>query len=160
MQHISTTDSNISIIDGTRVRTTAGAETARVDTHSDSTWETGTNTSARLVSPAQVKAAIDANSFASGQSWSTVTRAIATNYTNNTGQPIKAKMLFSTVNTGGNTTQGRAAFSVDGVVVDRVAYIDRQNSNADLSVGDLVPPGSTYRWEIFNGGSPSFVELR
>ena len=157
--YLDSSDSNISIIDGTRVRTTAGAETARVDTHSDSTWETGTNTSARLVSPAQVKAAVDANSFASSQSWQdmlnpSVQRSRNTDYTNNTGSPI----MVSVSMTGGNEFV-ELDLLVDGLIVARSAGDPDIASLIRHTANTIVPPGSTYRVQGSDRIS-NWVELR
>jgi hypothetical protein len=49
------------ILDDTQVVTTAGSQTGLLGGQTTGTWQTGTGTTESLVSPAQVKAAIDAN---------------------------------------------------------------------------------------------------
>ena len=71
--YLDPSDPNISVILGTVVRDPFGGEAGKIDVHSTATWQAGTATSARLVSPAQVKAAIDSavpsdTGFSSSQS--------------------------------------------------------------------------------------------
>lgn len=49
------------ILDNTQVVSTAGSQTGLLGGQTTNTWQTGTGTTESLVSPAQVKAAIDAN---------------------------------------------------------------------------------------------------
>lgn len=49
------------ILDDTQVTNTSGTQTGLLGDQSTATWETGTSTTESLVSPAKVKAAIDAN---------------------------------------------------------------------------------------------------
>ncbi len=51
------------LIDNTEVVNTSGTQTGLIGDQATSTWTTGTGTTESLVSPAKVKAAVDANAF-------------------------------------------------------------------------------------------------
>ena len=90
--------------------------------------------------------------FAVSQTWQNVTssRAASTTYTNSTGKPI---MVFITCG---------------GSFVGAVLYVDsvqagggRDNTEgAACNLNTVVPPGSTYRLEVANGGPSYWAELR
>ena len=79
------------ILDDTQVTNTSGTQTGLLGDQATATWEAGSGTTESLVSPAKVKAAIDAlvsSGFGVGQSWQIVTRSSGVWYQNTTGKPI------------------------------------------------------------------------
>ena len=82
------------IFDDTQVVNSSGTQTGLIGDQATSAWEAGTSTTESLVSPAKVKAAIDALVPAPvgvGQTWQNLTnsRAANTSYQNTTGRPIQ-----------------------------------------------------------------------
>lgn len=81
------------VLDDTQVVNTSGSQTGLLGDQATATWETGTATTESLVSPAKVKAAIDAlaSSVGVGQTWQDVSasRLAGTSYQNTTGAPIQ-----------------------------------------------------------------------
>lgn len=84
------------ILDDTVVTTAAGVDTnGIIGDQATATWETGTGTTESLVSPAKVKAAVEAlsptpqNLLGVNQTWSVVARTSGTSYRNTTGRPIQ-----------------------------------------------------------------------
>jgi len=57
--YVDQTNNLVHVLDDTEVANTSGTKVGVLGDHSDATWVTGTNTEKRLVSPAQVKGAID-----------------------------------------------------------------------------------------------------
>jgi hypothetical protein len=82
-----------SLMDDTPVVNNSGVQQGVVGDQATSTWETGTGTTESLVSPAKVKAAIDALALTVGvgQTWQDVSgsRSANTSYQNTTGKPIQ-----------------------------------------------------------------------
>lgn len=90
------------IFDDTKVVNSSGTQTGLIGDQAEATWETGTGTTESLVSPAKVKAAIDANTSTGvgiSQSWQNPSRSVNTSYQNTTGQPIMVTVAYSTSNT-------------------------------------------------------------
>ena len=90
------------IFDDTKVVNSSGTQTGLIGDQAEATWETGTGTTESLVSPAKVKAAIDAlsasNTLGVGQSWQSVSRAANTTYQNTTGKPIQVSVGWALSN--------------------------------------------------------------
>lgn len=116
-------------------------------TQGQSTWEAGTSTTESVVSPAKVKAAIDALAGASGigvgQSWSSyATGQNSVSGTNATGTPYMVVVFqfgnLPTVTVGGIQIQ------------DTVA-------NASGAVAFIVPNGIS--WSVSFGGTPGYVRI-
>jgi hypothetical protein len=79
------------ILDDTQVMNTGGTQTGLLGDQATATWEAGSGTTESLVSPAKIKAAIDAlvpSGIGYGQVWQAVTRVANTVYQNGTGKPI------------------------------------------------------------------------
>ena len=101
------------IFDDTQVVNSSGTQTGLIGDQATSAWEDGTSTTESLVSPAKVKAAVDALVPASvgvGQTWQDVSgsRAFATSYQNTTGRAIQVNISGSSagavqVSTDGST---------------------------------------------------------
>ena len=88
------------------------------------------------------------SSLGYGQTWQTVTRALATTYYNTTGKPITLVMTAI----GQNITQ-----SVNGVsILTSCGY-----STAIVNTTLIIPAAASYSWTLNSGvGSQSFSELR
>ncbi len=89
------------ILDNTQVVNTSGTQTGLLGDQSTATWEAGTDTTESLVSPAKVKAAIDANlpdTLGVNQSYASTTLTTNTWYQNTTGRAIA---IYYWLNTGG-----------------------------------------------------------
>ena len=111
-------------------------------TQTEATWEAGTSTTESLVSPAKVKAAVEALSqepIGVGQTWQDLTssRSANTSYQNDTGRPIQ-------VATQGAVSEGRFQVSVDNS-----NWIDTGNTGAagSFRAGQqtIVPHNYYYR---------------
>jgi hypothetical protein len=80
------------ILDDTQVMNTGGTQTGLLGDQATATWEAGSGTTESLISPAKVKAAIEANPVGLGanQTWQDFTgsRVIDTSYQNTTGRSI------------------------------------------------------------------------
>ena len=85
------------ILDDTKLVNTSGTQTGLLGGQATSTWQAGTGTTESLVSPAQVKSAIDSLSagIGVGQSWQSVSRSVGTSYQNTTGKPIMVNVVIS-----------------------------------------------------------------
>ena len=92
------------ILDDTQVTNTSGTQTGLLGDQATATWEAGTGTTESLVSPAKVKAAIDALVFpiGDGQTWQDVSgsRSLATSYQNTTGRSIFVAVYYQSTVTG------------------------------------------------------------
>jgi len=94
------------IFDDTQVVNSSGTQTGIIGDQATATWEAGTSTTESLVSPAKVKAAIEAlvpaptPSIGESQSWAVVSRISGTSYQNTTGRPVQVAANLSGYNTG------------------------------------------------------------
>lgn len=141
--------------DGQLAQWNADGDVVGVDkTLAEATWETGTDTTESLVSPAKVKAAFDAQEqqIGVGQTWQDVTgsRTGGVSYRNTTGRPIM-------VNIHDNQSYGEAQVSVNGSTWVTVAKaIDTSDDQTTASF--IVPNNHYYR--TTSGGFDFWVELR
>lgn len=86
------------------------------------------------------------------QTWKTVTanRAANTNHTNLTGRPIKVKVAAV------GTTQADLLLFVDGELVDACnIYLGTSGGSQTGTVSEVVPAGSSYRYQASQGGLTS-----
>ena len=94
------------ILDDTQVVNTSGTQTGLIGDQSTATWEAGTGITESLVSPAKVKAAIEAlapappPSIGESQTWATASRTSGTSYQNTTGRPVQITVKLSGYTTG------------------------------------------------------------
>ena len=106
MGYLDQTANTFRILDDTQVVNTSGTQTGLLGDQSTATWEVGTGTTESLVSPAKVKAAIEAlvpastPSIGESQTWATASRTSGTSYQNTTGRPIQIAVKLSGYNTG------------------------------------------------------------
>jgi len=80
----------VKILEGTYTSTTSGTPTGILAPHADATWNTGTNTEPRLVSPAQLKtvanASASANTISGGYAY--LSRSSGVGYQNTRSTPV------------------------------------------------------------------------
>ena len=95
------------IFDDTQVVNSSGTQTGLIGDQTTAAWQAGTATTESLVSPAKVKAAIEAltpdpvSPIGEGQSWGVVSRTSGTSYQNTTGRSIEVCANLSGYETGG-----------------------------------------------------------
>jgi len=162
------------LFDDTKVVNSGGTQTGLLGDQSTSVWESGTGTTESLVSPAKVKAAIEAlvtsdtTGFSSSQSWSdeTSSRAFGTTYTNSTGRMIQVAVT-SLGGLSGGQDSFRLGFTISslvgGITISKTVgprgSIGSTTDN-DQSLIFNVPNGSTYRVnQLGNPSLESWFEL-
>jgi hypothetical protein len=142
--------SQFQIFDDTKVVSTSGTQTGLIGDQATAVWEAATGTTESLVSPAKVKAAIDANvseGVGQGQTWQDVSasRANNTQYQNTTGKPIMVSAVGGSVS--GSTT-------IVGYVGTASANLEVTRGNgwyAQPSVIFIVPDQHYYKVNAGNG---------
>ena len=130
------------ILDDTQVTNTSGVQTGLLGDQATSVWEAGTGTTQSLVSPANVKSAVDAlvpDSLGVNQTWQNlgVSRSGNTAYQNTTSRPIQVAITAS--------TQGRVEVSTNGstwVIIQHAMGIFGQSRN---TIAFIVPVNHYYR---------------
>lgn len=146
------------IFDNTNVVNTSGTQTGLLGDQSTATWEAGTGTTESLVSPAKVKAAIDAlapedTEIGAGQSWSSVSLSNGIAVQNTEGRSIQISITVNSYPTGGDNNPIANASNVQ-VSGDGSTWItlgttgSRTNTSSRVSVTAVVPDQHYYR---FNG---------
>lgn len=127
----------LEIYDGTKVVNSAGAETARLDTHLQSAWDAGVSSSARLISPTNLKGAIGAqvgDSVSAGR--------LASAWANIDGATISDDYNISSV-----TSIGTGTYSVN---------IDDNMDNSLYAVfGSAFAPSAALRYRYISIGTRS-----
>ena len=144
------------ILDDTNVVTTSGTQAGLLGDQATSAWEAGTSTTESLVSPAKVKAAIEAlvpDSVGIGQTWQDVSasRTRNTSYQNTTGRAIQVNISGSSAATVQASSNGSTWVSL-GVLGAPGAFA--------MAFTPIIPDQHYYR---VNGGSfdpATWVELR
>jgi hypothetical protein len=154
--YVDQSDNAWRVLDDTQVVNTSGAQTGLLGDQSTATWEAGTGTTESLVSPAKVKAAIEALApgvaLGWGQSWQVVSRSVGTWYQNTTGKPIVFQWR---TNSGGSGS----SLSV-GISTGTSVSLSFSNGSSSLwmSGAVVIPPDHFYK---LNGNSISSArELR
>lgn len=146
-------NSKVHIIDGTEVANASGSTTAVIDTHSNATWEAGTNTEKRLVSPAQIKGAIESLNEAVGidQTWQTVTRS------SNTWYQAPSRPIMIGVSCTGATNEAHVGATTGSAI--RVAYNNAPGSGfyEQYHISLIIPANHYYR---VKGNISEWRELR
>lgn len=155
--YVDQTNNLVHILDDTEVANTSGTKIGVLGDHTDATWTTGTNTEKRLVSPAQVKSAIETlttDGVGIGQTWQDLlsSRSSGTSYQNTTGQPI---MIYASQVSASGTSSILANVSTDNSTWVEVAY-GSGRYGAD-SVTFIVPDDHYYK---VNGTIRKWAELR
>lgn len=134
------TNDAFKLIDNTELVTTSGTVTGILGDQASSVWTTGTGTTESLVSPAKVKAAIDAFAPAPvgvSQTWQDTSgsRTAGTGYQNTTGKAIQVAVQLGT---------GTTSFQVSS---DGTTYLTVANGNASVSVPAtaIIPDDHYYK---------------
>lgn len=164
--YLDQTSDSFRILDDTQVVNTSGTQTGLLGDQSTATWETGTGTVESLVSPAKLKAALDANAsgLGVGQTWQDVKSSRSANdtaYQNTTGKPIQ---VVVSVWKDSNTDNGYFRVSSDGstyVNVKRLRLRPADSTNPSAEV--IVPNNHYYKVGGWSWGTPTvdnWVELR
>lgn len=129
------------ILDDTQVMNTSGTQTGLLGDQTTATWQAGTGTTESLVSPAKVKAAIEANPTGLGasQTWQdfTSSRVIDTSYQNTTGRSICVL-----VTTASNMSM---QISTNGTTWLKVSGGNAASNNYPVSHSIIVPDNIYYR---------------
>jgi hypothetical protein len=102
--------------------------------------------------------AAPAPSIGVGQTWQDVTgsRAVGTNYTNTTGNPI-----FISVSGGGQPNNGAMSMTVGGVLLGIQGFQSIASGRSNATMNAIVPNNTTYRVDNVTGWSlVSWAELR
>jgi len=158
--YLDQTGDNFRILDDTQVVNTSGTQTGLLGDQATSTWETGTGTIESLVSPAKVKAAIDANVTGLGfnQTWQNLTasRSFNTIYQNTTGIPIAVNV------TGVPAVDSTMIFQVssNSDMSSSVQLGGQFDNNGQTSISAIIPDDQYYRVSVFSAPLTAWAELR
>ena len=162
-----------SIFDNTLVVSTSGTQRGLLGDQTTSTWQAGTGTTESLVSPAKIKAAVEAlvpagdSPIGVGQSWAIYTRSGTTQ--NTSGRPIQVNcsMTASRITSGGgggSTTTGAGNFQLSSdnstfITLGSVSSpaVDGTNS---LAFSVIVPDNYYYKASGTGNFGTIFAELR
>jgi len=152
---VTATTAELNYVDGvtSNIQTQLGAK-ADDTTQAEAVWETGTSTTESIVSPAKVKAAIEAlapdSGIGVGQSWSNPSRSVGTSYQNTTAIPI----MVTVTGRGGND-DGLFQVSSDNSTWVIVGVI---NNFYTTSCTAIVPNNHYYK--LTNVDFVTWAELR
>lgn len=158
--YLDQTGDNFRILDDTQVVNTSGSQTGLLGDQATSTWQTGTGTTESLVSPAKVKAAIDANVTGLGfnQTWQNLTasRSFNTIYQNTTGIPIAVNV------TGGPAGNSTMIFQVssNSDMSSSVQLGGQFDNDGQTSISAIIPDDQYYRVAVGSAALNAWAELR
>ena len=140
-----------SLLDDTKVVNTSGTQTGLLGDQTTAVWQAGTGNTESLVSPAKVKAAIEAlvpeptPSIGESQSWAVVSRTSGTSYQNTTGRPIQVSANLSTYNTG--PPDNLNVDSYFEVSSDNSTWVEVGRSSAGtVNVSPIIPNNYYYKY--------------
>lgn len=171
--YLNQSTNEFSLFDDTKVVNSSGTQTAFLGDQATASWETGTSTTESLVSPAKVKAAIEAlvpaaeSPIGVGQTWAIYSRSGTTQ--NTTGRPIQVNCTISasTVTSGGqggSTTRGSGNFqlSADNSTFITLGSVDSPPTDGTNSVAFSVIIPDDYYYKASGSGNfgKIFAELR
>lgn len=154
------------ILDDTQVTNTSGTQTGLIGDQATATWEAGTGTTESLVSPAKVKAAIEAltptvdDPIGVNQSWGVVSLSSGSARQNTTGRPIQASVTvqsFASGNLLDIANSSNIQVSSDGLSWVTVAST-ALSTQSDYKVSStmIIPNNHYYR---YNGSLVSAAEM-
>ena len=141
------------LFDNTQIVNSGGTQTGLLGDQAESVWEAGTGTTESLVSPAKVKAAVEAlvpeqdDPIGVGQTFSSFSNGANTSYQNSTGRPIQVTYR-TVVSTGGGSGSANAYFEVssNNSSWETVGWITGgPNDNHGGTVTSIIPNGYYYR---------------
>jgi hypothetical protein len=160
---VTATTAEINHLDGVTSAIQAQIDTKyEAATQTGATWEAGTSTTESLVSPAKLKAAVEAlasEPIGVGQSWATAARTADTSYRNTTGRPIQVSATIATyaVADGESTSYIPSTLEVSD---DNSVWVEVGKSSGGLggrsTVNIIVPDDHYYR---FSGEYSTFAVL-
>lgn len=136
----------LEILDDTHLVNTSGTQTGLLGGQTQTTWNTGTGTTESLISPAQLKAAINnvVNSGALGvnQTWQDMSgsRTSNTAYQNTTGRPIQISVGWALSNVA------EIKVSSDGTNYVTVTYTSYSSDYHDVAP-IIIPDDHYYKLE-------------
>lgn len=147
--YLDQTGSQFQVFDDTKVVNTSGTQTGLIGDQATATWEAGTGTTESLVSPAKVKAVVDANTseIGVGQTWQDVkaSRANNTTYQNTTGKPIYVYVR------GGTASGGSSISASVGVSSPNVQAAAQSAYFGGPGIWFIVPDQHYYSASASNG---------
>lgn len=158
--YLDQTGSQFQVFDDTKVVNTSGTQTGLIGDQATATWEAGTGTTESLVSPAKVKAVVDANisEIGVGQTWQDVTlsRADNTLYQNTTDKPIMAAVTASNLSSGAANMDVYVGTSAATLVRIQAAsgYFSLMTSTF------IIPAGHYYKCDSDDNVIAIWAELR
>ena len=133
------------ILDDTQVMNTSGTQTGLLGDQTTATWEAGTGTTESLVSPAKVKAAIEALAPASpgigdNETWQSFgTFSVNTAYQNTYGKPIQ---LAVTARTGSSQAGNSSSVATFQTSTDNSTYFSVASASS-IFQGENVTTSQT-----------------
>jgi len=155
---VTATTAELNYVDGVTSNIQTQLDTKYVSTtQAEAVWETGTSTTESIVSPAKVKAAIEAlapdSGIGVGQTWQDVesSRTDGTSYQNTTGKSISVAI----------TGYGNGSFRNFEVSTDNSSWITvgRIHPNSGQCMSAVIP--NNYYYRFANGASiTTWAELR
>lgn len=161
------------LLDNTLLVGAGGTPAGLLGDQTTATWQTGTGTTESLVSPAKMKAAVEAlvptgsSPIGVGQSWAIYTRTGTTQ--NTTGKPIQVNCTIeaSTITTGGaggSTTTGAGNFQLSSdnstfITLGSVSSPTADGTNS-LAFSVIVPDNYYYKASGTGNFNTIFAELR
>ena len=157
--YVNQSTDEFSLFDDTKVVNSSGTQTGLIGDQATSAWEAGTSTLESLVSPAKVKASVEAfssPSFGEGQYWQDVTssRVRGVTYQNTTGRPIQVSIRLGT----GGFTSASSSFVVSSTLGGSIT-LSTSNIDVVTTHSAIIPDGHGYG--IFGTLDPSsWAELR
>lgn len=151
------------ILDDTNVVTTGGTQVGLLGDQAESAWETGTSTTESLVSPAKVKAAVEAltptvdDPIGVNQSWGVVSLSDGSARQNTTGRPIQASVTVQSFQDGDDPASSNIQVSSDGSNWVTVASTSAASTGFfKVSSTMIIPSNHYYR---YNGSLVSAAEM-
>lgn len=154
---VTATTAELNYVDGvtSNIQTQLGAK-ADDTTQAEAVWEAGTSTTESIVSPAKVKAAIEAltpsgGSIGIGQSWSIVSRLENTTYQNTTSLPIMV-----TITAQGGNNDGTVEVSSNNSTWVTVGKLN----NFQTTTTSIIVPVNYYYRAMNLDGNGTWAELR
>jgi len=147
------------ILDDTNVVNTSGTQTGLLGDQATSAWEAGTSTTKSLVSPANVKAAVEAlvtptvdTQIGDGQSWGGVSLSSGVAVQNTEGRSIQISITVRPYDTGTTNNPTPNASSVQ-VSADGSSWVtlgstvsSTRDSDGRVNVTAVVPDQHYYRY--------------
>jgi hypothetical protein len=159
------------ILDDTQVMNTGGTQTGLLGDQATATWEAGTGTTESLISPAKVKAAIEALDPASpgigdSETWQSFgTFNVNTAYQNTYGKPIQLAVTARTGSSFSGNSSSVATFQTSSnnttyFSVSSVSSVFRGENETESQTMTLTPIIPTGHWfKLTTSGLASTISI-